>query len=422
MSLKNLLSIILSLVFVNVCIAQSNKGIYIYNENKQPLNKAELILNGKTLCLSDSDGFLNLDTGLLKDNIATIYKTGYQTATVTKQNMVGVVYLKPLQNELNEFIVVDKHAELLLKSNTQDVIDYAILEDGYLVASYNINGKRKDKISLLDKYGNVEIQSYLDIEVEKIFRSCVGKYYLVHNGAIFPVIIEHENKKITTGPALPANDYALIQRCVLFKNNTYYYKFVNPNTFNVVFTKSRADEENMTPFCRLSQPDVLKASISNLAQIYEALAEGTYEGFKRARQFHYLRVLMDNLCFKDINAELFEKDDSLLVFDFDKRLIRFFLYDGSEAKTLPMAFFKNAIQNCIVVQDSKTKEFYLWSTNKQTNMLTKIDLSTGDVAATTVELENPYVENVKITGGKTCYIWKKESLMPKQLFIESIQK
>lgn len=422
MSLRNLLSIIFSLVFVNACIAQSNKGIYVYNENKQPLNKAELILNGKTLCFSDSNGLINLDTGLLKNNIATIYKTGYQTATLTRQNMVDTIYLKPLQNELNEFIVVDKHAELLLKSNTQDVIDYAILEDGYLVASFNINGKRKDKISLLDKYGNVEIQSYSGLKIEKIFRSCVGKYYVVSDSTIYPVIIEPQNNRITTGKALTPSDYALIQRCVLFKNNTYYYKFVNPNTFNVVFAKSRIDENTITPFCRLSQPDVLKASISNLAQIYEALAEGTYEGYKRARQFHYLRVLMDNLCFKDINAELFEKDDSLLVFDFDKRLIRFFLYDGSEAKTLPMAFFKNAIQSCVVVQDNKTKEFYLWSTNKQTNRLTKIDLSTGDVAATTVELENPFIENVKITGGRTCYIWKKESLMPKQLFIESIQK
>jgi len=158
----------LSLVFVNASLAQNQRSIYVYDDNKQPLNKAELILNGKTVCLSDSNGLLSIDTTLLKDNIATIYKTGYHTTTITKQSIVESIYLKPLLHELNEFIVVDKHAELLLKSNTQDVIDYAILEDGYLVASFNLNGKRKDKISLLDKYGNVEIQSYLNIEAEKM--------------------------------------------------------------------------------------------------------------------------------------------------------------------------------------------------------------------------------------------------------------
>lgn len=422
MSLKNLLPIMLSLVFVNVSLAQNKRSIYVYDDNKQPLNKAELILNGKTVCLSNSNGLLSIDTTLLKDNIATIYKTGYHTTTITKQSMVESIYLKPLLHELNEFIVVDKHAELLLKSNTQDVIDYAILEDGYLVASFNLNGKRKDKISLLDKYGNVEIQSYLNIEAEKIFRSCVGKYYLVSNGTIFPIIIEPDNNRILIGRALSTDDYTQMQHCVLFKNNTYYYKFINPRTFSVVFTKAGIDDTTMQQFSKLSQPDVLRASISNLQQVFEALAEGTEEGFRRAKQLYNMRILLDNLCFKDINAELFEKDDSLLIFDFDKRLIRFFLYHGSEAKTVPMTFFKKSIQNCVVVQDNKTKEFYLWNTNKQTNRLTKIDLSTGDVAAETVELENPYVENIKITGGRTCYIWKKESLMPKQLFIERIQK
>lgn len=420
MDLKKYFLFVLFTISSHHIVAQQ---IYVYDNDRNPVANAELMYRNTTISFSDTNGLLRFDKYSLKGtDSVTIYKVGYKVLTIPIKELSRLVYLETLQNELNEIVVTIKQSKLFMQSYTEDIIDYIFMGDNYLVASYNLNGRRKDKISILDKNGKIIIRSIVPVNIEKLFLSCIGKYYVVSYNCIYQLDFETNPKEIRLGKALSLDEYNAIQSCVLFRNNTYYYKYSNPRTFNVAFAKAGIEDTSIYTFCNLSKPETFNASVDNLKEIYKLLAKGDDESRRRATQLSFLRKMLDKLCFKDINAELFENDSSLLIFDFNKRVIRYYTHNGEETTSIPILFLKDQEQNhkYSIIQDNSNYQFYLLLTEGHKSVLTKINTFTGNITGPSVTLEKKIVENVKVKNGKVFYLHKSDALIPYQLFTERI--
>lgn len=412
--LKRFVPVIVILINVFHTYAQSAKHrIQILDNNTvEPVPGVLLIVKGYSVANSDKNGYLDIPDTLVRNNkYLLLYKNDYQPDTINTIQVPTEKYLIPLQGRLAEVTITDEPVQRISKSWNEFVTDYAFVGENILISSYRgYNGKQSRLVLLNSNWDTVMISDETP-SADAIFRSCVGKYYMVSTNAIYPIIFNSYNKKITLGTALSYNEYRMLQSCELFLDNTYYYKYADPATFHVAFAMARQGEEKLRILKKMERPEIANASIENLVM---ALNEPDP---KIRAQLFFLRRMLDKGAFKRMDVGLYAKGDSLVVFDFDDEQIYFYSYTGNLLQKVPIQFDDTKNLKLKIIQDQGTGDFYFLEESAAHNTIRKIDLQAGDVSGPPIVLNNLFAEDIKIRNKEVYYLWQKSG-MPMQLFTE----
>lgn len=383
----------------------------------EPIEGVMAMVADREAGTSDANGrlvfsryFRNLSPNLV------FFKDGYVLDSITLPYVPDTFYLRPLAQVLPEAVVSNKKSTLLLKSGYEYVVDYDFIEDYILVATYSGSNGKKAKLFVLSELGDtVAIQDF-KFAPEKLFKSCVGKYYVVTMQAIYPLDIDLKKGSIKVERARSIDKLKGFEECTLASQNKFYYRIADSSVFRVVFAYSRKGDLHLYPFQTLHQPDVLMASIEDRIRVIQLLQWGDY---KEAAHVSRLMRMYDKNAFKRIDVPMFQKEDSLLIFDFEDRLIHYYNMDGILVKKVPILFDEGAIMHVKVLQDVGTEQFYLWVKRKESEQnIYKIDEDNGALYLYEMQVEKPLVENIKIRDGKLYYLWQDGLGSTRQLYIQ----
>lgn len=409
------------LLFINILVtsatllhAQSKHSILLLNkEQNSPISGVTLIIDNKLAGKSNNQGLFSFELSNNKLPVQIVlFKEGFKPDTVLTRDIPDKLYMRPLEGTLKEAVITNKISERVLKSGSESVVDYAFVADKILIASFMGNKRKHGKLFLMNKYGDTIMMSSPVPAPEKIFRNCVGRYYLVSINAIHPITIDYEQNEILFDDPLSLKAYALLQSCELFIDNTYYYKIRDRSTFRVMFALADKGERNVRLLTKLEQPEVLYASIDHLMW---ALSQKD----PRTRQkLLHLRAWFDRDFFRKIDVNLYAKADSLVIFNFDDREILFYTREGNYLGATPIQFYKTLVADPEIIQDEATGDFYFLEDNSMRTQITKIDLHTGAAASRPVVLEKRFADIVKIRDREVYYVWQGKHHVTNQLYVE----
>lgn len=394
-----------------------HKEVYVLDKvTLEPIEGVLGIVANRDVGESDSNGRLvflrhvrNLSPTLI------FFKDGYALDSVTLPYVPDTVYLKRLTDVLEEAIVTDKKVELLLRSGTENVVDFGFVDDYILVASHSGYDGKGAKLFVLDDYGDTISMQRINVPPKSLYKSCVGQYYLVSYNAIYPIDIDLKKKKIALGKWKPIATLDALKRCVLYADSTYYYKFVNRRRFNVTFALAKEGDTAIRSFKELDQPDVLIASVEDQMRVIKLLEEGKD---KEAAHIQRLATMWDNSSFKRIDNSLFKKGDSLMIFDFDEHQIHYYSLGGYKYASIAANLTQGDLFRTILIQDETTKAFYVLNERQSAQNIRSVSLKDAALGGSIIRLEKPFANNVKIRDRKIYYLWHNGKGSTKQLYIQ----
>lgn len=415
--------VLLLLLLVGVVVARSQElqddytDVYVLDAiTSAPVEGVLAMVANREVGESDAKGRLvfsryvrNLSPTLI------FFKDGYALDSITLPFVPDTVYLKPLMGVLKQAVVTDKKVELLLRSGTENVVDFDFVDDYILVASYSGHNGKPGKLFILDDFGDTLSMIETRAPVKSLYRSCIGKLYLVSYQGIYPILISADKKEMTLGKWISLDEYEDLQRCVLFTDSTYYYKFTNRRAFQVMFALAKQGDTAIRFFKDLNQPDILVASIEDQETIIKLLASGQTE---EAAYTQRMAIMWDNSAFKRIDVPLYKIGDSILIFDFDEDLIHYYSTSGYNYAVKPMHLEQGDLFKTLVIQDQATEEFYILNERQRGQDIRRVHLKDGVAIGGIIRLEKPFASNIKIRDGKIYYLWRDGKGSTTRLFIQ----
>lgn len=343
------------------------------------------------------------------------FKDGYALDSITLPYVPDTFYLRPLHGMLKEAVVTNKKVELLLRSGTENVVDFDFVDDNILVASYSGHNGKPGKLFILDDFGDTLSMIETRVPVVSLYKSCLGKHYLVSNQGIYPIHISADNKEMALGKWVSLKTYNELQQCVLYSDSTYYYKLTDRKRFAVTFALAAVGDTVLTPFKYLSQPDVFWASLEDSMMVRKLYAQGN---LKEAAHRQMVAGMLDISSFKRIDGGLYRCGNRLVIFDFNDNVIHFYSLNGYMMARSPMQLEQGSLLRKVLIQDEKTQKFYVLNERQRAQDIRSVSLDNGIAIGPVIRLEKPFASHIKIRDGKIYYIWRDGNGSTGRLYIQ----
>lgn len=317
-----------------------------------------------------------------------------------------------MKSALKEVVVNATRVQRVLRSAIETVVDFDILDDStLLVASYRGNNGDKAHILLLHASGQILSSADIPYEPVSLVKSCVGKYYYVSTDSF--TLLNTDGGSISLGKSYPVRLLAPLQECRIAGNNYFYYRNTDRNFFRTTFSYASAGSSQSTCFLRLEDVHTADASLEEYMEIQNLLSKGNY---KLAAVKNNNRNFWDKEALLKISGDIYRTDTCLLVFDMFSKLMRFYSFNGTPLRTVPIQFGWTSIKKLGIIKDEQTGNFYLHRfDNSAAQTIEEIDLHSGSTG-TAIKLEKPFVTKVRIYNGRLYYLYKN----PKYLMIEQL--
>lgn len=403
---------VLFIFFIALAIqarSQETATITIRDEaNGQTIAGATLVADSRKLAESDKDGKLRINYKSLKGkkNIV-IYKSNYKPDTLYSDSLPAVVYMKTLQGRLTDVVITGTPESWLNKPWNRYIIDYKFMGDHVLVATHA--GRNKTRLYVVDKIGDVVVKNEIPLPVDKLFRSCNDYYYAVTYKGLYPIHVSEEG--LTTGAPMSLDKYRMLEQCVLQTDEAFYYKISYMQLFMVQFAMTEKDKVAPKIIDEFFSAESLYRSIDDIPWIMAAEDPAT-------RRHRLMLVQMWNAAArKKIDARLFLKNDSLLIFNFEKNMIHCYETDGEPIQKKEMLFEAKPLKRPEIIQDVATGAIYALYRQNKNNELVPVNPATGD-SGNPVKLAEQYVTQPQIRNNVVYYLSKADAGVPVQLFKE----
>lgn len=131
----------------------------------------------------------------------------------------------------------------------------------------------------------------------------------------------------------------------------------------------------------------------------------------------------NSIYYKELYAPIFERNDSIFLFDHYKNLLFKYSFQGDLIDSIPIYYHLQPKENGWkkhLIQDYETGEIYIHYEVAGKAQLRHFDTSTGKLSSP-VELEFKYPENIQVKGNSVYYIYRPfESTQKKYLYRERL--
>lgn len=126
-----------------------------------------------------------------------------------------------------------------------------------------------------------------------------------------------------------------------------------------------------------------------------------------------------SIYYESLYAPMFERNDSIFVFDYYKDVLFYFDSDGKKLDSVPIYHHYQAKKTGWqknIIQDSETGELFAHYEINGRTLLKRIDVNTGKLEET-IELQHKYVTKIALQGNLIYYIYRPfESAQKKYLY------
>jgi hypothetical protein len=316
---------------------------------------------------------------------------------------------------LGEVKVSSSKVQRVLHSSTEYVVDYDIVDNQLLVASYSGANGNKPKLFLLNKEGDTLTMMKPGTEPVAIFKSCTGNYYYVSGDKFFLVSFSGGDIRFEK-----QNDISILEvlkYCQLKVSDNFYYKVRNEEYFNTTFSLLNLQDSVFKQFFVLNDQGNAKASMEEFFHILKTLEFGNR---KEAFYIATTREAYNKWALAKLDPPIFEHGKRVVIFDFYNKRIRQFDLAGNAIKDVSMQFTSKNVQRLEIIKDHGTNKFYLHrSDNNITHTLQELNIETGAVVNQVVEIEKPFAVKVKIHNGEIYYLWQNSAnRSTQQLYVQ----
>lgn len=306
-----------------------------------------------------------------------------------------------LHDSLKEVTIRSQAVKRVLHAAKEYVVDYDFVGDHILVASYTAPNYRDPKLFLLDKQGDTSFLLRMPDVPEALYQSCVGKHYCIGDNGLYPLTVSTGDIEVNDPydlgilPALKECQYATPKR--------FYFKYSDRENFKTSYSYQSPGAEKDTVFLVLEDAQTASSSQWEYQRILELLSFGDFSG---AAKLAGTRHLLNKGAYAFIDMPLFEKNDSLVVFDFRKKMIRYFDMTGMPLKNVVINFDWKNVQRLEILKDRASGQFYLHSyPNNIAHSLSQINMETGYVNFT-IPIEKTFPSNLKVYNNEIYFLWQ----------------
>jgi hypothetical protein len=412
--MRKCLTLLLLLLALRGSAQQDKVILHCTNaETGRGLSGVTISANGSTIATSDSAGYAVASLARLSAGHIVAYLRGYRPDTIASGTTE--VRLHPLSAVLREATVWSSKISKLLRDNNEYVVDYAVLADRIVVASYSGNNGGHAKLWLLDKSGTVLSACKLPEEPTAIYKSCTGVYYCVATHRFYT--IDAGDGTITTGRSYSSSLLPGLQQCQQAMNGNLYYKLADRRNFNVVFGKIPRGDSVVHPFLNFYERDVAFQSMLDWMDVLELLAQGQVS---RAAEKQLARLSWDRMSFSHIDMPLLAQHDTLMIFDYFKRKLLRYNEEGRAAGAVPLSFAWQSVQEFHILTDEATGRIYIHRYADEAHQtIEELDTRTGTVSGNAVAIGKPYAEDVQVYDGDIYFLWMDKTVpATRQLFVQ----
>lgn len=411
--------IILLLLISHISLGQQDKMVlqFLSAATNAPIHNVNIVAtSGELLATSGSDGYAVLPlSATVVHNYLIAFCSGYSPDTLRLP--ATRFYLRPLSMQLEEATVRSKQVNKILQLPNEYVVDYAFIGENILTATYSGAGGRHAKLYLVTKGGNVLTSCKLPKEPVSLFKSCIGNYYCVCPDKFYRLsilqgkIVLHEPYDISLLKGM--------QQCERSINGNLYYRIGNKLNFTMVYGMIDKGDSVFKPLMKLENEKVARQSFEEYMEILDLLE---LQKFKKAAHKQRLRTMWDKGSYGHMDIPIFCSSDSLIIFDYEKKVIRFYDVTGHSAGTVNVNFEWKSTQRFEIINDEPANRFYIHRYgNLSSQTIEELDIHTGKIMSI-VRLDYPFTEQVRVFDGAVYFLWQdSHGGSTRQLFVQNIR-
>lgn len=356
------------------------------------------------------------------ENIPTKIFSGKPGDTLTLQ--VRMYYLK--ERMLDQVVIKPIGVpDTIFESSRVSVTDFEFLPDNnLLLLTYPKNLKKGTELVLYDGF-NLLGEIPLPEKGQELIRDYRGNPHVVTDKNVYG--ITETNKRIQI--AQIGKDYYMtyIAPIVDTSYTKYYFSNFNPNypafdyfTFDIVDSTYRkiakVQDDLMMELYRSEfkwvdvRTKLWAKEKENETGIDKEIWVGMY-------------YFTSSIYYKELYAPMFERNDSIFLFDHYKNLLFKYSYQGDIIDSIPIYYHLQAKENGWkkdLIQDYETGEIYIHYELAGKAQLRHFNTTTGKLSSP-IELHFKYPENIQIKGNSVYYIYRPfESTQKKYLYRERL--
>jgi len=397
--------------------AQSQKGqtkVIVDSKTKVPLDYVAIQSDDNSIRLmSNRDGKF-IFIGDPKIKFFTFYKMGYARLTMEPGSLgrTDSIFLQEKQLQLDEVFVSSRKLDTVVRDKRFYVNDYCVLpNENFLLITSKINISGFEVCYYDKSRGISQTKKIKDEDNARFVVDCFKNIHVVTSGFSRQIFFDSD----TGFQFLPKYkrqvfDSALAP-CVLRIDTEVILKQIAPPT---KLQGNYADASINAPFF-----DYIRVSRHNRELFYRAsysehMLEMMSHEIEDTRATARNEFVADNLIAMffsqiagPIYAPVFLKNDTVVLFDFQKNSIDFLSRQGRPLKSTKINQDHFAsVHNYEILYDGIARKFYMKMTEANRPVVKQIDIYSGN-AINTVKLEKTFAKNIQVVNNRFFYLVKE---------------
>ncbi|RYD58962.1 MAG: hypothetical protein EOP56_01660 [Sphingobacteriales bacterium] len=401
---------ILLLLLLNICaftaMAQEELlTITVLNQqNRKPVTDAVAYTPNTVLAHTNDKGQIALSANAFRQHKFVIVSgAGYQTDTIWDYK--STLQLKPLSSTLKEVVVNGSKVKRIFNSQADFIADYEVLDDAILLAAYRGALGDKSRLILIGSDGKTQSSVQVPGEVVGLYRSCINDLYYVSTEGFYWLSAGNGKIRVAEKKYKPQL-LPLLKQCQVFYNDHFYYKYLHRDSFVARFAYAHYDSAIQHEFYKLEDSASAEVSLEEYHEILRLLDNGLY---KDAFRWKNNRGMWDREALGKINGDIYKIDTSLVIFNFLKKTLHHYTYDGTPIKDIPLQINWKTIKRLEVVCDAERGSFFIHRfDNNSAHYLEKLDIHTGRTTER-INIDKPLITKLKVYNGKLYYLYQNKA-------------
>lgn len=356
------------------------------------------------------------------DQIPTKIYSGKPNDTITihvrmhysKERLIDEVVIKPIGVP-----------DTVFESARVSVTDFEFLpDDNLLLLTYPKNLKKGTELVLFDGF-NLLGEIPLPEKGQELIRDYRGNPHVVTEKNVYG--ITETNKRIQIAQIEKQYYMTYIAPIVDTSFTKYYFSNFNPNypafdyfTFDIIdstYRKIAKVQDNL--MMELYRSEFKWVDVRTKLWAKEKENETGIDKEIWVGMYYFT----NSIYYKELYAPMFERNDSVFLFDHYKNLLFTYSYQGDLLDSIPIYYHLQPKENGWkkqLIQDYETGEIYVQYEIAGKAQLRHIDTKTGKLSPP-IQLHFKYPENIQIKGNSVYYIYRPfESTQKKYLYRERL--
>ncbi len=392
------------------------ENVYI-NSNDGKLNLTSN-KNGELIIISDA-----------KTRSFSFYKIGYVKQLISLDNLVNIDTIFLAENSINlqEVVITSKTLETVIEDKRYYVNDYLILPNNdFIILTSKINTKGFEIAYYKTDKGITCRKKIPNEGGEHLFQDCFKNIHLVTNNfsrqllfesdSTFDFIYKYTKAKFDSTAALCVlkTDTQLVLKssAPATTTNMQYVNYKMNSPFLSYILESKQNRTNLyTIYYNKHLQEMMNNEVNDVKNFQRTVNEDvksryshtvTEQSVEADIAFFYTKIA------KPIYAPIFLKNDTIVVFNFQEKIIALFNKQGKELTQIQMNEKDfSTLREFEIIYDCMAKKFYLKTTEFDKQTLNLININSGTIIRKK-HLEKMFAKNIQVYNDKIYYLFKEK--------------